>query len=126
MHEANLLSFNVFRTLAIAGLCAFATGVAQPAAAASGSVKCGDGKTYTASVPGGSCKTGANWVKCTGSGGDSADVFCNRMPGPCESSGNGGCKSEMKLGDDNGSTVRGGLKLPRGMMSTQPLMKKAD
>jgi hypothetical protein len=32
----------------------------------------------------------------------------------------------MKLGDDNGSTVRGGLKLPRGMMSTQPLMKKAD
>lgn len=119
------LSLNLLPALTVAG---FALAIAAaPADAASGSVKCSDGKTYTASVPGGSCSVGANWVKCTGSnGGDTASVSCINNPGPCTSGGGGSCKSEMTVKGDSGTTVRGGLKVPHGMMSKQPMMKKSD
>ena len=124
MHVPSTIYREFSHAVAAACIAAFVGGAAVPAHAASGSVKCDSGKTYTASVPGGSCRTGANWVKCTGSSGDTANIDCNRTPGPCESSGSGACKSELKMGEGSDDTsVRDGLKRPRKMMTEQPMMK---
>lgn len=107
----------------VAAACLSGLMASAPAQAASGSVKCPNGKTYTASTPGGSCKVGDNWASCTGSNGkDKADVWCKGSPNPCTSSGEGSCKSEIKGGD--GTTVKGGLKLPHGMIGKPPAMMK--
>lgn len=92
----------------------------QQAHAASGSVKCG-GKTYTASVSGGSCKVGANWVSCTGSNpDDKAQVSCLNNPNPCTSSGEGSCKSELTVNPGNPETPnkfdRGKVLMPGGTL----------
>lgn len=123
MYAPSLNSNKLFHAMVVAGIAALMGGTMTQAYSASGSVKCKDGKTYTASVPGGSCKTGANWVTCTGSGGSKSDVSCNRMPGPCESSGSGSCKSELKVKDIGGTTLQDKLKIPRGITTEQPMMK---
>lgn len=99
----------------------FVSGIAaHDVHAASGSVKCGE-KTYTASVSGGSCKVGANWVKCTGSNtSDTAQVSCLNNPNPCTSSGEGSCKSELTVNPGNPEPPnkfdRGKVRAPGGAL----------
>ncbi len=58
-------------------------------AQATNSIKCSNGTTLTASVPGGSCTTAGLVVKCTNSSGDTATADCGI--GACNSTGNGSC-----------------------------------
>src|ERR1700751_2850274 len=69
--------------------CALLAPLDNALAQASNSIKCSNGTTLTASVPGGSCTTAGLVVKCTNSSGDTATADCGI--GACNSTGNGQC-----------------------------------
>src|ERR1041385_8368043 len=70
----------------------------------SASVKCSDGKTYTASVTGGTCTTTTGQAQCTNGAGDAAVISCGSNGGSCVNVGaNSKCSQARKMGPSRGT-----------------------
>ena len=81
-------------------------------AQSSSSVKCDDGKTYTATVSGGSCSSGKGWASCSNAAGDAAQVNCDNKVVKCSSQNGGGCSQAKRLPKATAPVKVGGVYQP--------------
>ena len=73
-------------------------------AGSSASVKCSDGKTYTASVTGGTCTTTTGQAECSNGAGDAAVISCGTNGGSCVNVGTNSKCSQTRVGKPSRET----------------------